>query len=189
MSQTATNVTAAKPATGGAVYRAPLGTTLPTDASTALASGFVSLGYCSEDGLTNSVTVDSDELKAWGGDTVLTFQTGKTDQFSFTLLETLDPNVLKTIYGEGNVTGTHAEGISVSVGADEPTEYVWVFDMITRNNSKKRIVLPDAKITDMDDIVYSDSDAVSYGITLTAMADNQGHTHYEYNKAASSSGT
>jgi len=189
MSQTATNVTAARPAVGGAVYRAPLGTTAPTDASTALANTFVPLGYCSEDGLTNSISRDSTEITAWGGDTVLTIQTGKEDRFSFTLLEALNEDVLKTVYGESNVTGSHATGLTVKANADEPTEYVWVFDMITRENSKKRIVLPDAKMTDLADITYSGSDAVSYNITLTAMADSSGNTHYEYNKAASSSGT
>ena len=50
----AKNVTAAKPKVGGAVWRAPLGTTLPTDAKTALDKAFKSLGYISSDGLTNA---------------------------------------------------------------------------------------------------------------------------------------
>lgn len=48
------NVTAAKPKIGGAVFRAPLGTTLPTDTSSALDAAFMCLGYVSEDGVTNS---------------------------------------------------------------------------------------------------------------------------------------
>ena len=43
MSQTASNVTAGKPAVGGAVYRAPLGTTLPASAKEKLDDAFVPL--------------------------------------------------------------------------------------------------------------------------------------------------
>ena len=38
------HVTTAKPKVGGAIYSAPLGTELPTDATTALNTAFKSLG-------------------------------------------------------------------------------------------------------------------------------------------------
>lgn len=184
----ATLVTAAKPAVSGALYRAPLGTTLPTDATTALGSAFVELGYTTDEGVTHAYSIDSDNIKAWGGDTVLTMQTGVTDEFSFTFLQTMDVNVLKAVWGDSNVSGSLAAGIAVGVGASEQEEACWVIDMILRGtNAKRRIVIPDGRITAIDDITYSDSDAVGYGVTITCMPDNTGKSHYEYTVRAAAS--
>ena len=54
MANTALNVSTGKPRVTGGVYRAPVGTTLPEDATTALGNSFVSLGYISTDGVTQS---------------------------------------------------------------------------------------------------------------------------------------
>ena len=57
--------------------------------------------------------------------------------------------------------------------------------MILRDNTVKRVVIPDGKVSEVGDITYSDSDAIGYEITLSAMPDEDGVLHYEYIKTTS----
>lgn len=184
---TVSNVTAAKPKVGGAVSVAPLGTTLPTATDTELTADFKNLGYISEDGLTNNGEISSDNIKAWGGDIVLTPQTDKTDVFQTTFIEATNVDVLKTVFGEDNVTGDLTAGITVKVNSNELPSRAWVADMVLRNGTAKRVVIPDGKITSVSEVTYSDSDAVGYQVEITASPDADGNTHYEYIKAAATS--
>lgn len=188
MAETVTNVSAASPAKGGAVYRAPLGTTLPTTASETL-SGYVGLGFCSDDGVTNTNSPESETIKAFGGQPVLSKQTGKEDTYKFKLIEVLNDNVLKAVYGDDNVTGSLSTGLTVKANNDEAQEAVWIIDLAMRDGAAKRIVLPDAKVSEIGDIVYKDNEAVGYELTLTAMPDTDGQTHYEYIVKAPSGAT
>ena len=179
---TVTNVSVGKPKIGGAIFRAPLGTTLPTDAVTALDNAFVEMGYVSEDGVTNSNSPESDTVRAWGGDVVLTLMEGREDTFQFTLIEAKNVEVLKAVFGEDNVSGTLATCISIQNTNEDLDDCVWVIDMILRDNTVKRVVIPDGKVSEVGDITYSDSDAIGYEITLSAMPDEDGVLHYEYIK-------
>lgn len=181
---TTTNVTAGKPKVVGAISVAPLGSTLPTDATTALDAAFVNLGYVSEDGLTNGSSRTVNDIKAWGGDTVLSIQDEKTDTFNTVFIEALNIDVLKMYYGEDNVSGTLATGITVNVNSKELPTQSWAIDMIMRDGALKRIVIPAGKITETEDITYSDTEVVGYSVTITAYPDAQGNTHYEYIKAS-----
>ena len=179
----ATKVVTGKPKIGGAVYRAPFGTTLPTDTVTPLDGAFVNLGYCSEDGVTNSNSPESSETKAWGGDVVLNMQTAKKDTFAFKLIEALNEDVIKAIYNAENVTGTLASGLTIKANNAENEQASWVFEMILKDHVK-RIVIPCASISELGDIVYKDDDTVGYEVTLAAVPDTDGQSHYEYIKKA-----
>lgn len=174
-------VSAGKPKIGGAVFRAVKGTTVPTDATSALDAAFKSLGYCGEDGLTNSNTPESDKIKAWGGDTVLSIQKGKEDTFKFKMIESMNAEVLKAVYGSGNVTGEKVDtGITVKANSSDMEEASWVFDMILKGGVLKRIVVPSGTISEVGEIIYKDDDTIGYEVTITATPDENGNTHYEY---------
>lgn len=184
MGNTATNVSTGKPNIAGAVFTAPKGTSLPTDATSALSDSYVCLGYVSEDGLKNASDMEVSEIKVWGGAIVYRSLTNFADNFSLALLESENEDVLKDVYGDSNVTKDSSGNITVNVKAEDPQEKVWIFDLSLRGNKKKRIVIPDGAITAREEIAYNDSDAIAYGITVSAYPDANGSSHKEYISAA-----
>lgn len=191
---TQSNVSVGKPKIGGAIYRAPLGTTLPATASAELDPAFVNLGYISEDGLTNTNTASSENIKAWGGDTVLQPQTEKPDNFAATFIEALNKDVLAAAYGDDNVSGTLATGITVRANAKEIPACSWVADMILNGDVAKRVVIANGQVTEVGDITYKDDTAIGYPLTITAYpggwadtADKDTHKEYIYGGTSSAS--
>ena len=149
-------------------------------ATASLGGSFVDLGYVSEDGLTNNNSPESDTVKAWGGDTVLSLQTDRPDTFALTLIEALNEDVLKTIYGSSNVIKDGSGNLTVKATPQDMISGVWVFDMIVKGGRAKRIVVPNGTISELGEIVYKDDEAVGYNITITDVPDTNGVYHYEY---------
>ena len=175
------NVTTGKPKITGAIYRAPLGTTLPTDATTALSGAFAEMGYISDDGVTNSNTPSTTKIKAWGGQIVLIVTSEKPDTFKLKFIEALNSNVLETVYGEDNVTVDAVNGtIAVKANAAALDDYVYVIEEALKGGAKKRIVIPCGELSALGDIVYKDDTAIGYDVTLDALPNSSGDNHYEY---------
>ena len=174
------NVSASKPKTGGAIFRAPLGTALPKSYSENLDAAFKNLGYVSEDGIVNGNSPSGDKVRAWGGSTVLNYMEDKPDTFQMKLLEAFNSDVLKTIYREKNVKVDTNGDIAVTVTAEDMEQFCWVIDMILKGGRAKRIVIPVASIVEMQEINYRDNEPIGYGITLAAEPDASGAYHYEY---------
>lgn len=163
-----TNVSAGAPKADGAIFRAPIGTTLPTDATTALDAAFEALGFVSEEGLVNSKTLETETIKDWGGRDVLTVQSGRSDTYKLTLIEILNLAVLKTVYGDDNVSGTLAGGITVRGNVAELESAVYVIEIALRDGAKKRVVIPNGKLSEMGDVTYVRNGVVGYPITINA---------------------
>lgn len=180
---TVANVSAAKPKVNGAVFNAPLGTTLPTTATETLNAAFAALGYVSDAGVANANSPKTTNVKAWGGDVVLITEDEKPDTFKLTLIEGLNVEVLKTVYGDDKVSGTLETGISIAADAGELEEKSWVVDMLLRGNVAKRIVIPRGKLSNLEEIAYRDNEVIGYGITIACLPDSSGKSHYEYIKA------
>lgn len=174
------NVTSAQPDIAGAIYRAPLGTVAPLNAYSKLDPAFKNLGYVSDDGLTNSNSPETETKKAWGGATILTSQTGRPDTLKYKLVEALNVEVLKSVYGDNAVTGELETGITVDANNKQLPSSCYVVDMVLKDDSLKRIVIPNATLTSLGDVVYKDGEIVGYEVTLTALPDETGSTHKEY---------
>lgn len=176
----ATNVAFGKPKATGAVYVAPAGTTLPTNATTALNAAFKGLGYVSDAGLTNAVKTNVQEVHAWGGNKVLVGQTEFGETFTVQLLET-NVDALGVYYGTGNVAVDGSGNITITQSPTELPNCVVVFELVQTGGRIKRIVVPNARIADRSgDIKYTDKDAVMYPAQFEALPDANGNTHMEY---------
>lgn len=164
----ASNVSTGKPRATGAIFVAPKGTALPTDATTPLVEAFVNLGYASEDGLVNGIETDTNDINAWGGDTVLSVQTSYKETFTTNLIETKEA-VLSQYYGPENVAVDGEGNITVKHNSKQLPEQVAVVETVLADGRIKRTVIPAAQISDRSgETTYTDGDAIAYPIVWNA---------------------
>jgi hypothetical protein len=171
------------PADGAAVYAAPLGTTLPTTATSALAAGFVDLGWVGEDGVTNSISREVTKHRAWGGEVVKVTQDNYTETVRLTLLES-SSEVLKVVYGRNNVTaGPNYQSLTVEHSRLQLERQSFVIDFIDGDRAG-RIVVREGQVTEVGDVVYVHRDLTRYEITIDVFkpdnADNAVVAYFDY---------
>lgn len=181
MAQTAKNVVFSKPKAAGAVWHAPEGTTLPTDAVTALDAAFKSLGYISEDGVEEAHSLSSETVKDYGKTTILVIDGGDETTLAFTPVEYTNPEVQSFLFGTDNVeTDESGDLAGVKVSDDSKEVGAYVLEHVLSNGVIERDVVPRGKVTAIDTNTYSAGAALGPKVTITPLADDSGVKIYKY---------
>lgn len=175
MAQNADNIQVVRPVVNGAAWVAPTDTNVPTTAFAEL-TGFTSLGWLTEDGITMTVNSESTDLKGFGGDTALTIQTSHDVEFKFKPMEWTE-TVAKEMFGDAHVTSNAA---TVKVTSDELPIRHYVFDMRGRNKQLFRVVVPNCKVTEIGELPFKHNEPMAAEITLKAFPDDNGNKVYIY---------
>lgn len=158
-------------------YRAPLGTTAPTDASTALPAAWKAFGLLSDDdGISESRDEDSDDKYAYGNILIRTVRSKHKRQIKVTVLE--DNATVFGILNPGStaVTATTVTTRTVKVPGSDIGAYLFEAHDGTIN---KRKCIPRGEVVEVGDEQWTDSDLVARELTINIYPDSTGVLYYE----------
>lgn len=154
----------------GLAWFGATGTTMPTDAVTALNAGLKNSGLIAEDGVTLALSESSKKIKAYGS--TVAQRTIITDQETTFQLKFLEVNtVSQAVFHRrpiGSITPAAVTGaFSVTTGVYSKQLYAGVFDVIDGNNHI-RMACPSLEVTNHDNLQFSNANEVAWGVTVTA---------------------
>ena len=164
--------------TVGAVQKGALTATGPTDARTALATGWSSAcGYLSESGITLNINRSTSTIKDWGLNNVRVATTDFGVQITGEFLQ-MDGDTAKTLFGDSNVTVTAAtttkpETVKVSIGPSMPDPASFVFNM--KDGSRRG---RNGQITQVGSPNFVPGSGNVWPFTMDCYDDGTGHSVY-----------
>lgn len=153
--------------------------TAPTNASSALAGGFLQVGAISSDGLTEATSQDRTDVFIWQGNALarrIPGQFAKT--FTFAAAETSLVNL--GIQFPGSTITATTEGASVAEKPPSTDIRAWVLHGMDGATRAQRVYLPKAEVTERGDVVWSSENITVYEWTLSAYVDGSGVVAYRY---------
>lgn len=159
----------------GELFLAPVGTALPTAASTALPAIWVGYGYTTDDGVTIARSVDTEDVNAWQSSTpVRTIITGQSLTVDCTFLQT-NELVTQLWLGSGNFA-TDA-GTPAGYRADVPVDAAMSnFAMVLEwkdGTITSRLAIPKVTVSETGDLTIARA-ASTFPVTFSALAPDTG---------------
>lgn len=160
----------------GRVLVAPLGTAEPTDVTTAFNAAFKELGWVTEDGISVTPSVDTNDVPMWQSITPVKRPiTGMGLEVSMALgshnKDTLGLYFL-------NSTVSNAAGVARLEMANAPAsqEVMLAVEWTDDEGDTNRLIFPRVTMTDREAITLQRSDAVALGLTFSSLAGPDGYT-------------
>jgi hypothetical protein len=169
--------------TGGVLF-APLGTAIPTDATSPLDPAFVTLGRVSSDGVDKTETRKTTDFFDWGGNLIAVLQDSFSISVKFKLLQLMNADVQAAAHGTGNVTvvpPTTNTGTTIKslINATLLNVGIWVIDAYYDKLSM-RFVIPHGRPTEVGPVKWVHKELAMYDLTVRPFPDDVNNHAYEY---------
>lgn len=174
------NPTAVRVGVTGTVYLAPLGTPLPTDTTTNLNAGFQSVGFISEEALTESLAITTERLRAWQRPVgIRTLTTEVEWTFQFGMLET-SPLALDLYYGLDDGTSVTGGVAKTSIKAfPQSIQRAMVIEIVD-GDITTRYAIPVVEIGDREEVAHNLSEGTIWGVTTNVMGSDLDDMGFRY---------
>lgn len=152
----------------GTVFVGPKGTALPDDVTTPLNAAFKSVGFISEDALTESLAITTERLRAWQRPVgIRTLTTEVEWTFQFGMLET-SPLVLDLYYGGAETTVDTGIATTAILAWPTSTQRAMVIE-IEDGEVLTRYAVPVVEIGEREEINHSNTEGTIWGVTVNVM--------------------
>lgn len=169
----------------GSVFVAPVGSTAPDDAETALDAAFVDLGAINEDGLSLSPSRSIEKIRAWqAAKAVRTIITEDELSISFSLMQWNEDSIALA-FGGGTfsaVVGPPTATKFVPPAAGTVDERAWVFEWVD-GSTTSRIYVPKGMVGEIGEITVAKSGAIELALTVDVLGSTPDDFEYFTNDA------
>lgn len=169
------NVSTGKGLTGGYMFVAPVGTTLPTGLDDELDAAFLNMGYLGDDGIVFADSSDTETFQDLNGDTIDTGN-GAIEKTATVTFREVKKDTLAFVRGSSNVTD--AAGL-ITAHDKGPSDEQWsvVWELVLKNSRKWRRVAEAVKLGELGDMTIVYSELVGREVTLNV---SKGATSGDY---------
>lgn len=180
-------VTIGASAATGAIWVAPKGTTLPTDATTTLGGTWKLLGFTSDAGVQISESSSNTSIRAWEGRTeVYNVRTEYTESIAFMPIQ-CNADVAKLMWGDDAVTAS-TNTFTVKHHGQTLEPVCIVIETTPRDGIIKRYC-GTFQLTERAQQTLDGTQVDGRTLTFNAVPDSSGYTMYEYTAITPSGAT